>query len=246
MDPYIPFCGTPPVPAELWSRWTLEPALLLGLAVALAVGLRAAHDRRLMALGWGLAALLFVSPLCAASMALFSARVAQHILLTLVAAPIIAVALPRLRLPALPVAGLFAVLFWGWHAPAPYAATLQSDLTYWAMHLSLTGSAIALFAALRAAPERGLSAAALTAMQLTLYAVLVTLSPEPWHVWHELHATSFGISALADQQLAGALMWVAGGAAFMALVGWFAWGFLRDGQAEPATGRPQDRKEAST
>ncbi|WP_375257305.1 cytochrome c oxidase assembly protein [Citreimonas sp.] len=228
MDPYIPFCGTPPVPAELWSRWTLDPALLLGLAVALAVGMRVAHDRRLMAAGWALAALLFVSPLCALSMALFSARVAQHILLTLVAAPVIAAALPRLRLPALPMAGLFAVLFWGWHAPAPYAATLQSDLTYWAMHLSLTGSAVALFAALRAAPERGLAAAGLTATQLTLYAVMVTLAPEPWHAWHEVHAIAFGLSGLADQQLAGALMWVAGGAVFMALVGWLAWHFLRD------------------
>ncbi|SDY34993.1 cytochrome c oxidase assembly protein [Citreimonas salinaria] len=236
MDPYIPFCGTPPVPAELWTRWTLDQGLLLGLAVALIFGMRFARDRHLMALGWALVALLFVSPLCAASMALFSARVAQHVLLTLGAAPVIAAALPRLRLPALPVAGLFAVLFWGWHAPAPYAATLQSDLTYWAMHLSLTGSAIALFAALRGAPESGLAAAASTSLQLTLYAVLVTLAPEPWHAWHEIHAAAFGITARADQQLAGALMWVAGGAAFMAVMGWFAWTFLRDdrSRAEPA------------
>ena len=46
-----------------------------------------------------LVAFLFISPLCAASMALFSARVGQHLLLTLIAAPLIAAALPKVRLP---------------------------------------------------------------------------------------------------------------------------------------------------
>lgn len=237
MDAYTPFCGTPPLPAELWLRWTLDPLLLAGLAVALAVGMWAAAHRGRMLAGWALVALLFVSPLCAASMALFSARVAQHILLTLVAAPLIALALPRVRMPALPLAGLFALLFWGWHAPGPYAATLQSDIVYWAMHLSLTGSAIALFTAIAATPERALPAAGLTGAQLTFYAVLITLSPDPWHAWHVTHAVPFGLSGLADQQLAGGLMWVAGGAAFMAAIAAFAWRFLRLQEDGP---RPQD------
>lgn len=226
MEPYTPFCGNPPLPAELLTRWTLDPALLAGLAVALAAGLTAAEDRRKLMLGWALVAFLFVSPLCAASMALFSARVAQHVLLTLVAAPVIAAALPRLSLPAFPAAGLFALLFWGWHAPQPYAATLQSDLVYWTMHVSLTGAAVLLFASLRGAPEQGLMAGAFTAAQLTAYAVLLTLAPTPWHDWHMLTTLPYGITALEDQQLAGALMWVAGGAVFLALVGWLALGFV--------------------
>jgi len=226
MDAYVPFCGPPPLPAELWSRWTFDPWLLAGLAVFLASGLRLATDRRRFLVAWSLVSLLFVSPLCAASMALFSARVGQHILLTLLAAPLLATALPASRLPALPFAVVFAALFWGWHAPGPYAATLQSDLVYWAMHLSLFTSATALFSTLRAAPERGVVAAAVTASQMTVYAALVVLSPEPWHRWHDLTAAPYGLTALADQQLAGALMWVGGGALFLAIVATLAARFL--------------------
>lgn len=226
MDPYVPFCGVPPLPAELWTRWTFDPFLLAGLALFLVAGHRLATDRRRFLLAWGLVALLFVSPLCAASMALFSARVGQHILLTLLAAPLLAAALPVLRLPAFPFAALFAVLFWVWHAPGPYGATLQSDLVYWAMHLSLVAAATALFAALRAAPERGVVAATATAAQMTVYAALVVLAPEPWHGWHELTAAPYGLTALADQQLAGALMWVGGGGLFLGIVAALAARFL--------------------
>ncbi len=234
---YTPFCGTPPLPGEVLSRWTFDPWLLAGLALVLALGLASATDRRLFALGWSVAALLFVSPLCAASMALFSARVGQHVLLVLVAAPILAAALPKARIPALPAAGAFAALFWFWHAPAPYAATLASDLVYWAMHLSLAGSAVLLFSALFAAPERGILAAAFTGAQMTVFAVLLTLATAAWHPWHTLTTLPYGLTAIADQQLAGALMWVGGGGVFTALVGWLAWRFLRAGEERARAGR---------
>ena len=228
MDPYIPFCGAPPLPAALWTRWTLDPALLIGLAVLGAVGWRVAADRRRFALAWAVVAVLFISPLCAASIALFSARVGQHILLTLVAAPVLAAALPALRWPALPVAAGFAVLFWVWHAPGPYQATLASDGAYWAMHISLFAAATALFSTMRARPERAFLAAALTGAQLTVYAMLVTLAPQAWHDWHVASTPPYGLSALTDQQLAGALMWVAGGALFLTSIATLALRFLRD------------------
>jgi putative membrane protein len=221
MEPYTPFCGLPPVPGEIWSRWTLEPGLLAGLALALGAGLMLAREggRARLSLGWVLVALLFASPLCALSMALFSARVGQHLLLTLVAAPLIATALPRVRLSPWLAAGAFAALFWVWHAPAPYDATLRSDLSYWAMHLSLLGAAILLWSTLDGALARRPFAVFLatiaTAGQMTLYAVLVALSPAPWHLWHVEAAPAWGISALGDQALAGGLMWV-GGALLMA------------------------------
>ena len=227
MDTYTPFCGTPPLPTELLTRWTFDPVLVVGLVIGLGAGLALVPNRRRFVVAWGLVILLFVSPLCAASMALFSARVAQHILLTLVAAPLLAFALPAVRIPPLPAALVFAGLFWIWHAPGPYEATLQSDLVYWTMHLSLFGSAVALFAAFRTAMEASVPAAAVTAAQLTAFAALLTLSPAPWHAWHVLTTVPYGMTALADQQLAGALMWVAGGALFLTLVAAFTAGFLR-------------------
>lgn len=228
METYVPFCGAPPLPAELWSRWTFDPVLLTGLALIWLLGWGMAQNRGRFALSWALVVILFVSPLCAASIALFSARVGQHILLTLVAAPILASALPALRWPSLPFAALFAVLFWVWHAPGPYIATLQGDLMYWTMHTSLFVSATLLFATMRAQPERALPAATLTGAQLTLYAALITLSPAAWHDWHVATSPLFGLSALTDQQLAGAMMWVAGGALFMTSIATLAWRFLRE------------------
>tara|TARA_R110002049_G_scaffold232379_1_gene404977 strand:+ start:31472 stop:32188 length:717 start_codon:yes stop_codon:yes gene_type:complete len=226
-DAYTPFCGTPPLPGELFTRWTLDPFLLVGL-VAFAALLWTRAERRGQALtSAALVAFLFISPLCAASMALFSARVGQHLLLTLIAAPLIAAALPKVRLPLWPLALLFALLFWGWHSPTPYAATLQSDLVYWAMHLSLTGCAIALFMGFRGAGAQAAVPAVFTAAQLTAFAVTLTLAPLAWHGWHELTALPYGLSALADQQLAGALMWVAGGGLFMVLVALQVWQLLR-------------------
>lgn len=233
METYVPFCGAPPLPADLWGRWMLDPLLLAGLGVALLAGLWMARDRTRLTIGWVLVALLFISPLCAASMALFSARVAQHILLTLLAAPVVAAALPALRWPSLPLAGLFAGLFWFWHAPGPYRATLEGDLTYWAMHISLFASATLLFAALRAAPERGLPAAALTGAQMTALAVVLTLSPAPWHDFHIATTLAYGIGPLADQQLAGALMWVGGGLFFLAAIGVLALRFVQQNARAP-------------
>jgi len=221
-DPYVPFCGLPPLPGELWSRWTLDPLLLAGLAVLLVALLATRKHSATTLTGWGIVALLFISPLCALSMALFSARVAQHLLLTLVAAPLLAPALGVVRLPAAVLAGLFAVLFWFWHLPAPYAATLEADGAYWAMHLSLLGGAVLFWAALRsqidARPVASYLVIAATAAQMTLLAVLLTLSPAAWHRYHELTAIEFGLTGLQDQTLAGGLMWVAGGILMAALV----------------------------
>ena len=50
MDPYTPFCGTPPLPADLLTRWTFDPVLLAGLAMALVAGLMLSTDRRRFAL----------------------------------------------------------------------------------------------------------------------------------------------------------------------------------------------------
>ncbi len=228
---YVPFCGPPPVPSEIWSRWTLDPWLLSGLAVALLAGLPLADDRKRFALGWGLVTLAFTSPLCAASMALFSARIAQHLVLTLVAAPLLAFALRRFSLPPIATAAGFAGLFWFWHLPGPYAVTLRSDAAYWAMHLSVLGGAALLWCSLRTAalerPFAGMLALALTAAQMTGLAVALTFSTRIWHAWHLATAPAWGVDAAQDQVLAGAIMWVGGGALCIFMTALLAMRLLR-------------------
>ena len=237
-ETYVPFCGMPPGPEEILTRWTLDPLLLAGLAFALGGVLFCANGtaRTRSMMGWALVVVLFVSPLCALSMALFSARVGQHLLLTLVAAPLLAQMWRSYVPPTVVSAIAFAALFWLWHAPVPYAWTLQSDLAYWAMHLSLLGTAISLWAGLQqrvsTRPFESALVIGATAAQMTMLSVLLIFAPEPWHGWHDTAALSWGLSGMADQTLAGAVMWVAGGLLMFGAILLLSRRFLSDDHAE--------------
>ncbi len=209
---WVPYCGTAPTPAEWLGRWNLDPVLLAALALAGLPALRhAPAERRLpLAAAFGLAVLLFVSPFCALSSALFSARVTHHVLLTAVLAPLIALALPRLRWPGGLAAwtGGHAILFWLWHAPGPYAAALSSDSVYWLMQISLVGSAWGLWAAVLRAPLPAAVAGLLvTTVQMGLLGALLTFAPRPLYAPHLASTVAWGYTPLEDQQLAGLIMW---------------------------------------
>src|SRR5215207_6232473 len=89
--------GQPPAPHDIWGAWNLDPLLLLGLVLAVVVHRRGRGDRRratyfvvaVTTLGVAL-----VSPLDAMSGALASAHMVQHMLLVLVAAPMLALSAP--------------------------------------------------------------------------------------------------------------------------------------------------------
>src|SRR5579884_1032066 len=104
----LPYCGLPPLPGELLSRFNLDPVLMLALAALALLQIRYTADSRRWAAGagWALAAAALLSPLCALSVSLFAARVGQHMVLILLAAPLIAFAWPR-RSGRLHCAGLW-------------------------------------------------------------------------------------------------------------------------------------------
>lgn len=210
----IPYCGLPPNPGDLWDRWNGDPVLLMALLGLAIWQLRATKRPGLCAVGWSVASLALLSPLCALSVSLFSARVAQHMILILIAAPLIAAALPPGRTSPWRSASAFTVALWFWHMPAPYDATFQSDLTYWAMHLSLFGCAIWLWRdLLRHRPQDSLPAlAAGTAASLAMgmLGAVIALSNHTLYRWHLLLTEPWGLGPLADQQLGGMLMWVPG------------------------------------
>jgi putative membrane protein len=218
-----PYCGSPPVPAELFTAWNLDPVLITSLGIGLTAGLlvirRSGVDvaarRR-----WFLACILvlavaFLSPLCALSSALFSARVVHHVLLVAVAAPLVVLAFPaRSALGAhwLGAATLVHILtLWIWHAPQPYAFALSSDAAYWIMELTLMASAVAFWRGVlgpRAATAPALFAHLTVIVQMGLLGALITFAPAPLYAQHFLTTTPFGLMALEDQQLAGLVMWV--------------------------------------
>ena len=182
LSPILAHPGQPPAPHDLWGAWNLDPVLLGGLLLAAWAFWRGqtSGPRRpvdswrarcfsgaLVALG-----LALLSPLDALSGSLASAHMVQHLLLLLVAAPLLALSAPssailrgsplalrrasgrwrrRLRLThgnlgALrhPAAvWLLSVgVIWFWHAAAPYDATLDNQLLHVLEHGSFLVTAV--------------------------------------------------------------------------------------------------------
>lgn len=214
---WVPYCGAAPLPSELLTRWNLDPLLLLALAGFTWGWSRLsseAEDRRYWLAGAAaLALLLFVSPFCALTSALFSARVTHHVLLTVGIAPLLMLAVPRERL-RIPGSLAFwtavqALVFWLWHAPPLYAAALSSTAIYWSMQLTLLGSALGFWAAIRRASEPGAVAALLgSTVQMGLLGGIITFAAVPLYAPHGGTTAPWGLAPLEDQQLAGLIMWV--------------------------------------
>lgn len=228
---WIPYCGAAPVPGELLARWNFDPALLTILVLMPLVALRSpGMGRRPLFAATALLAMLFLSPFCALTSALFSARAVHHLVLTAIAAPLFALALPVRRMPGgvVPWIALHAVIFWAWHAPSAYEAALSSHAVYWLMQASLFLTALALWRAVRAAPMvSGIAALLATMVQMGLLGALLTFAGTPLYAPHFLAPRSWGLMPLDDQQLAGLIMWAPGAGLYLAaaliLLGqWFA------------------------
>lgn len=220
---WAPYCGAAPTPGEWLSRWNLDPWLLLGLAGAVLLLWRAAGERprrHYLGAAFGVSLLLFVSPFCALSSALFAARVTHHVLLTAAIAPLLALALRsgrsrRARSPFLWTAAQ-AITFWLWHAPPLYAAAMDSHLLYWSMQISLLGTAVGFWLSLPRASEPAAVAALLAStVQMGLLGAIITFAAVPLFAPHLMSTFAWGLTPLEDQQLAGLIMWVPSAAIYL-------------------------------
>lgn len=239
---WIPYCGAAPVPAEWLARWNLDPLLLLALAALPALYHwrfpHAGKGRRLcFVAAFLLLFILFVSPFCALTSALFSARVVHHVVLTTLAAPLLVAAMPRaLRLLGSlgPWTALNAVVFWAWHAPTLYAAALSSDFIYWIMQASLLGSAFGYWSAVRRSPAPAAAASLLATMvQMGLLGALLTFSGAPLYAPHFLSTQAWDYAPLQDQQLGGLIMWAPAAGLYLAAALMLVGRWLRQ-EARPA------------
>ena len=248
---WMPYCGEAPGP-EVWlSRWNLDPVLcgvllLAGLALWLVLRSDDLTRRRRVSLraAWALVFVLYVSPLCALSSAFFTVRVIHHMALVLAIAPLLAFGLEpwlrRLPAPLWTATTIAAVVFWIWHAPAPYAAALSSDGIYALMQFTLLASAMAFWMAVRRSrPASALGAILVTTVLMGLLGALITFAVRPLYPPHFASALSWGVSPLEDQQLAGIVMWAPGSFAYLAAAMWIGWHWMsteraRGLRADPA------------
>lgn len=220
---WLPYCGAAPVPGNWLERWNLDPLLLAGIAAVAVLLWRATaspNQKRMAAGALVLALLLFVSPFCALSSALFSVRVTHHVLLAAVLAPLLVFALPerRIRWPGSLAlwTGLQTIAFWLWHAPTLYAEALSNDFLYWVMQITITGTAMGFWATVRR--TSGLSAVAallVSTVQMGLLGALITFAGAPLYAPHFFTTEPWGLSALEDQQEAGLIMWAPSAALYL-------------------------------
>lgn len=221
--PAMPYCGSPPVPAELLARWNFDPFVFAALAAAYAAGRWLGAKPAPLLAGLAILAVLFVSPFCAAGSALFSVRVTHHLILTTLAAPLIAAAFPRGGGSVTAWTAGHAVIWWIWHTPTAYGFALASDAGYWLMQASLLLSAIGFWRAVRAAtPPVAVAGLLATMVQMGLLAALLTFAGVPVYAWHLVTTQPWGLTPLEDQQLAGLIMWVPGAGAYLGAALWLA------------------------
>ncbi len=172
-------------PGDLWESWSFEPGVLLSLGVAgvlYVIAGRPLPRRSHLYFTLGLIALTtaLVSPLDPLGHTLFSAHMAQHLVLILVAAPLLAVsraalafslALPRrwrrawrsfergatVRAVTHPVVvvALHAVALWAWHLPSLYELAIRNETAHIAEHLSFFATAIGFWTLVAHSGPRG-------------------------------------------------------------------------------------------
>jgi putative membrane protein len=116
---------------------------------------------------------------------------------------------------------LHALAIWLWHAPILYQSTLQNELVHTLQHASFLGTGLLFWWALlrRCDGHLGRPAAVLylftTSVHTTVLGALLTFSSQVWYPIYTPGTTAWGLTPLEDQQLAGLIMWVPAGLAYL-------------------------------
>jgi len=283
----------PPTLAALVLDWNLEPLVAIPL-LATALGwlwlvrrVKRQHPEtpvpavRTAAFLGGLAAIAvaLMSGIERYDTTLFSVHMAQHLLLLLVAPPLIAFAAPitqllraaspgvrnRVLLPILhstPVAILghpivawltFALVLWVTHFSPLFDIALESPAAHQVEHAAYLVSALLFWwpvVGLDPAPRRMSHASRLLylLLQLPLNSFLgmaILFADAPLYPHYATLGSPYGITALADQQLAGGIMWFAGDIAFIGAILAVVASWMRHEQRDaPAAERRADVERA--
>lgn len=239
---------------RLWGRAGSGHGIRRGQATAFAVGL-------------GAIVIALLSPLDAVDTTLFSAHMLQHLLLMLVAAPLLVLGRPMAPFAwALPLAWrrgigrvtrtrqvravwravthpvvvwtLNLIVLWAWHLPALYEAALTNDAIHAVEHLCLLGAALLFWQTVCAAHGRRLARGmdvlyvVAAGVQMNILGALITFAGAVWYPSQEgADLAAWGLTPLADQQLAGLIMWVPSSAVYLAATATLFLAWLRTEEA---------------
>jgi cytochrome c oxidase assembly factor CtaG len=170
-----------------------------------------------------------LSPLDAESAEHFPAHMIQHMILVLVAGPLLAgsrMLAPRVRMmrSVLFVGILHAVALWVWHLPALYDAAMENTLLHMLEHLFFIVTALVFWNVVFDGEVDRFKRVALvfgTMLQSGALGVVIAFASEPLYRWHLEHTPSGPLGAsvvLSEQQAAGAIMWIPPGVVYLAVM----------------------------
>ncbi|MPZ52043.1 MAG: hypothetical protein GEU79_04795 [Acidimicrobiia bacterium] len=113
---------------------------------------------------------------------------------------------------------LHAGTVWFWHAKGPYDLTLENEWVHQLEHLSFLVTAVLFWRVLVAPrlpiwPSLGYRVLLVftMAVQGVLLAALITFAESPWYSGYSETTGVWDLTPLADQQLAGVIMWIPSG-----------------------------------
>jgi len=241
-----------------WAgHWGTDPSVWVGCALALAAypflpGAR--RDRR--GLAWTAGVLVLLIALESAidqvgDTALFSVHMAQHLILAMVAPPLLIRGLPdatvdailrgpvgngvRVLVHPLVAATLYFVVLIGWHIPVFFDYALTHDPVHIAQHLSFIAVGLCFWWAVvihREGEPWNLGAlgevAYLTAGALPSVVVGLSLAlvAHPVYSFYLDRSIRLGLSPLADQRLGGLLMFGFDNLLMVGVAGYYLWRLL--------------------
>lgn len=152
---------------------------------------------------------------------LFAAHMTQHLLLIAIAAPLLVLGGAEIRLPPLAGWGLFVAVFLFWHWPAAFRWAALSPVTATLELATILTAALCFWSGVLGRStlnDGGRALLVMTAAVLTdLPGVVMVFSPTPICAMPDENAAAFHLTPLADQQIAGLLMWVPANLVFFAI-----------------------------
>jgi putative membrane protein len=252
--------------AQALTAWTWDPSILIGMALFVgaylgAIGpwrrrFRSSQPVKPAQAAWFLlgAFVIFfalVSPLDdLGDEYLFSAHMVQHVLLALIAPPLLLLGTPGwllrplLRYPAVarparflttPLVAFvsFNVVFMIWHLPVLYEATLHDETIHIFEHLLFMATGVLNWWPIlsplpempRLHPLAQLVYLFLDGVPMTILSGVIVFASSVLYPTYAAAPRIMDLSAMTDQQIAGLIMWMPGGMIYLVALGivFFAW-----------------------
>ena len=260
---------------SLWTHWHAHPDALIGLALLqggylLGVGplrkrynLADSVEPRQVATFTAGVFVIFVSLLSPIHFLsdgyLFSVHMVQHVLLTLVAPPLLILGIPdwlirpllrpnwsfrlarTLTHPIVAIAS-FNIIFSLWHVPALYDASVTIRGLHIAEHLIMISTATLMWWPLvsnmpelpRLSHPFQMGYLFILSMAQIIVFAIITFADHPLYDFYATAPRIFGIGPLLDQQIGAIIMKIGGGTLFLVLfiMAFFRWYKQEEGQAD--------------